>query len=63
MLTNWGDFFIYNLRFAGEAVSYLDGEVGGERHILQNLWIPYLGIWTFHFSEKDVNGSPSPARK
>lgn len=27
---NWGDFFTYKLRFADEAVCYLDGELGGD---------------------------------
>ena len=36
---------MHKLRFACEAVSYyLDREVGAERHIVWNLWIPCLNL-------------------
>lgn len=61
MLTNWGDSpYIFKLRFVGKVVFYLAEEVGGKRHIVKNLWIPCLGIWTSHLSEKDVNGFSLP---
>lgn len=53
---------IFKLRFAGKAVSFLAREVGGKRHIVMNLWILYLGIWTCHLSEKDVR-FPLPTGK
>lgn len=54
--------YIFKLRFAGKAVSYLAREVGGKGQIVKTLWIPRLGIWTCHLSEKDVR-FPLPTGK
>lgn len=64
MLTNWGGSpYIFKLRFAGKVVPYLAEEVDEKRHIVKNLWIPCLGIWTSHLSKKDVNRSSLPIGK